>query len=304
MKFSIITPTYNGEKYLSETIESIISQKGKFDIELIFVDNLSIDNTMSIIDSYKKLIDDNKYQIQCKSVVIKVISEKDKGMYDALNKGFGIATGDIFAWSNSDDIYFPGAFDVVSNVFSKYEQIQWLKGITSYIDEFSKLTRFGRCYLYYQEWIQKGVYGRKLYFIQQSSTFWRPSLWQKVNGLDYKLKLAGDFGLWIKFAQQTPLYCLNYNTDCFRFRPGQLSEDKTNYFKECDSILPLPENIERKIDRYKRIREFIPDCLKPLLYLVILGFQKFHLVDIVINKEKINFELRKFYFYDFWGTRY
>jgi len=304
MKFSIITPIHNGEKYLSETIESIISQKGKFDIELIFVDNLSTDNTMKIIENYNIMVKNGTYPVQCNSIVFSVISEKDNGMYDALNKGFSLATGDIYAWANSDDIYFPGAFEVVSAVFSKYKKIKWLKGITSYIDDFSKLTRFGRCYLYYQNWIKKGVYGRKLYFIQQSSTFWRPELWKKVNGLNSNLKLAGDFELWIKFAQQTPLYCLNHNTDCFRFRSGQLSEDKITYFKECDSILPLSANIEKKIDTYKKYREEFPAFLRPILYLVLLGFQKFYLVDVVINKEKINFKMKQYHNYDFWGTRY
>ncbi len=304
MKFSIITPTYNSEKYLPETIESIISQKGQFDIELIFVDNLSSDNTPSIIAHYVKIIEDKSFRILCNSISLKLIAEKDEGMYDALNKGFDIATGDIFAWSNSDDIYFPGAFEVVSNVMKKYQHIQWLKGITSYLDENSKLTHFGRCYLYNQNWIKKGIYGRKLYFIQQSSTFWRPELWKKVNGLDSKLKLAGDFGLWIKFAHHTPVYCLNYNTDCFRFRTGQLSENKTKYYQECDSIIPLSDRIVRNIDLYKNTRDHFPSFMRPLLYLMFMGFHRFYLVDIKMNQERLNFRLRKFRFFEFWGTRY
>jgi len=304
MKFSIVTPTYNGEKYLAETIESIINQKGKFEIELIFVDNLSTDDTINIINNYNQKLIEKSHPIHCKSITFKIISEKDKGMYDALNKGFSLATGDIYAWSNSDDIYLPGAFEVVSDVFENFKKILWLKGITSYIDESSKLTRFGKCYLYYQKWIRMGVYGRKLYFLQQSSTFWRPELWRKVNGLDGKLKLAGDFGLWLKFAQYTPLYSLNFKTDCFRFRSGQLSEDKSNYYKECDLILPLSSHIEKKINSYKKYRVFFPDFFRPFIYLIILGFHKFHLIDIVINKEKYDYKLRKFYIYDFWNSLY
>jgi glycosyltransferase involved in cell wall biosynthesis len=304
MKFSIITPTYNCEKYLPETIESIISQKGKFDVELIFVDNLSSDNTRGIIEHFMKNVNDKLYPIRCDSVIIKLIAEKDEGMYDAINKGFHEATGDIYAWANSDDVYFPGAFDIVANVFNRYQQIQWLKGITSYIDEDSKLTRFGNCYLYDRNWIKNGIYGRKLYFIQQSSTFWRPGLWKKVGGLDSNLKLAGDFGLWIRFAQHTPLYSLNYHTACFRFRKGQLSEDKTNYFKECDSIIPLSEPIVRNIDRYKNYRSRVPSFLKPILYWFFLGLHRFYLVDIIINHEYIKYTLKKFRLYEFWGTRF
>ena len=304
MKFSIVTPTYNCEKYLIETIESILSQKGKFDIELIFVDNLSSDNTLNIIKNYQNLITEKQYEIHCNSINLKIISEMDYGMYDALNKGFSIATGDIYAWANSDDIYFPGAFEVVSDVFYKFPEIQWLKGITSYIDENSKITRFGRCYMYFQKWIRKGIYGRKLYFIQQSSTFWRPELWKKVNGLDSHLKLAGDFGLWIKFAKYTPLYSLNYFTDCFRFRNGQLSENKEKYFKECDSLIEIDKNIENNIENYKIKREKYSLYIRPLIYILFFGIQKFHLVDIDINKEKIHYKLKKYYYFDFWGTRY
>ena len=56
-------------------------------------------------------------------------------MYDAINKGFEMATGDIYAYINSDDIYLPGAFEIIGRCLSKYEEIKWIKGITSYINE-------------------------------------------------------------------------------------------------------------------------------------------------------------------------
>lgn len=304
MKFSIVTPVYNGEKYITETLESIINQKGKFHIELIIVDNLSTDGTRNIIEKYATGINDKQIKIYCHSIIIKTIFEKDNGMYDALNKGFKLATGDIFAWANSDDIYLPGAFEVVAKVFEKYKKVLWLKGITSYIDENSDLMRQGRPYLYHQKWIQHGVYGRKLYFIQQSSTFWRPELWHKVNGLNGNLKLAGDFDLWIKFAKHTPVYCLNFNTDCFRFRPGQLSKGLDKYHIECDNILPLPPSIVNRLDFYKKARERLPMFLRPLLYIGLFGIQRFNLIDIDVNKELFYFKKRRFFYYDFWGTRY
>lgn len=304
MKFSIVTPVFNSETHLTETIKSIITQKGKFDIELIFVDNLSTDRSMAIIKKYESEIKNKKFPVQCRAIDVKIISERDEGMYDALNKGFNQATGDIYAWANSDDIYFPGAFEIVSKIFEKYKKIQWLKGITSFIDENSEITRLGRPYLFYQKWIRHGVYGRKLYFITQSSTFWRPELWTKVNGLDGKLKLAGDFELWTKFAKHTPLYCLNYNTDCFRYRPGQLSKSLDKYHAECETVLPLPSDIVNRLNFYKKVREKLPFILRPFLYFAIFGLQKFHVIDVDINKELFYFKKRTFYFYDFWGTRY
>ncbi len=92
MKVSIITVTYNSEKYIASCIESVLSQNYA-DIEYIIVDGASRDNTNTIIKSYGNRI--SKY-----------ISEPDKGIYDAMNKGIQMATGDIVGILNSDD-FFP-----------------------------------------------------------------------------------------------------------------------------------------------------------------------------------------------------
>ena len=91
MKVSIITITYNSEATLKDTIESVVNQSYN-DIEYIIVDGKSTDNSLSIIESYKDKIS-------------KVISEKDKGLYDALNKGIALATGDLIGIIHSDDFY-------------------------------------------------------------------------------------------------------------------------------------------------------------------------------------------------------
>lgn len=91
MKISIITITYNSAATLKDTIESVVNQSYK-DIEYIIVDGKSTDRTLDIIDSYKNKIS-------------KFISEKDHGLYDALNKGIALATGDVIGILHSDDFY-------------------------------------------------------------------------------------------------------------------------------------------------------------------------------------------------------
>lgn len=93
MKISLITVTYNSEKTLEETIKSILNQKYE-NYEHIIVDGLSKDNTMEIVRKYE-----NKYNGK-----LKYISEKDTGLYDAMNKGIKMASGDIIGILNSDDI--------------------------------------------------------------------------------------------------------------------------------------------------------------------------------------------------------
>ena len=235
-KFSIVTPVYNSEAYISETIESILFQKGDFEIEYIVVDGCSTDNSLNLIKSYQELLKKNPWLVKCNGVSIKIISEEDDGMYDAINKGFDICTGNICAYLNADDIYLPGALNVVSKTFSNFSEIQWLKGITSYIDKDSMLYKKGECYLYNNEWIQKGIYGTQGYFIQQDSVFWRASLWNKVEKIDKSLRLAGDFYLWVNFSKWTNLYSLNIPLSCFRTLENQLSSDMEKYNLEVSSI--------------------------------------------------------------------
>lgn len=91
MKVSIITITYNSEATLEDTIRSVLDQTYP-DVEYIVVDGGSTDKTLSIINAYK-------------SRIAKVISEKDNGLYDALNKGISLATGDLIGILHSDDFY-------------------------------------------------------------------------------------------------------------------------------------------------------------------------------------------------------
>lgn len=91
MKLSIITVCLNSEKSIERTIKSVINQKTQ-DVEYIVVDGKSIDNTVNIIQKYEKYID-------------YFVSEKDSGIYDAMNKGIKKATGDVVAFLNSDDYY-------------------------------------------------------------------------------------------------------------------------------------------------------------------------------------------------------
>ncbi len=117
-KISIIVPTYNAALTLHNCIESIVTQTYK-NIEIIIVDGLSTDETIKIINDYK-----NNFTF------IKLISEKDKGIYDAMNKGINIAKGDWIFFLGSDDSFTE--FEILENLFSskniQIESVDFLYG--------------------------------------------------------------------------------------------------------------------------------------------------------------------------------
>lgn len=287
MKFSIVTPVYNGEKFIAETIRSVLSQEGDFEIEYIIIDGGSNDGTLEIIKKYDALVHTKKYPARCKKLIFVWSSEKDNGMYDAVSKGFQKATGDIYAYINADDIYLPGAFSKVVKTFEKFGEIRWLKGINSVIDEFSKPVKTNPCYIYNQQWIQLGIYGINAYFIHQESVFWRSELWKTAGGIDGKLKLAGDYYLWVQFSKLTSLWSLNAPLSGFRKRANQLSENMDGYRKEQFSVVRTPKNwLTFRIKLFFWTRSKLPKLFEPMfrkLYGVL--FQKRNGYYIEIKKE-------------------
>ena len=111
---SIITVVFNGEKYLEETIKSVINQTNK-NFEYIIVDGGSTDRTLDIIKKYDQQID---YWI----------SQEDKGIYDAFNKGLKLVSGDVIGIVNSDDTYNNECFEIVKNYFKKNDNLDFLFG--------------------------------------------------------------------------------------------------------------------------------------------------------------------------------
>lgn len=106
MKISIITPAFNSGKTIERTIKSVINQVG-VDLEYIIIDGASTDNTLEIV---------NKYQDR----ISKIVSENDKGIYDAMNKGVQLAGGEVIGILNSDDFYYND--NVLKKVGDCFEQ--------------------------------------------------------------------------------------------------------------------------------------------------------------------------------------
>ena len=288
MKFSIVTPTFNSEKFLEDAILSVITQSGDFSIEYIICDNCSTDRTEEIVNKYIELVEKNFFPIKCRDLKFIYVRGSDVSMYDAINKGFSRASGEIYAWINSDDIYLPGAFSLISTAMMRFPEINWLKGITSYINNKNFIWNIGKSWVYRRDWISKGLYGSELHYIQQDSVFWRSDLWKAVGGIDIKYRRAGDFYLWMNFAKVTSLFTVNSQVSCFRKVDGQLSQDVKAYQSEVSLMTAFDEkDLRRKIRLFRKMASSLPSFLCKHIYKVLFPLPTHSSVVLVDSKGEL-----------------
>lgn len=248
MKFCIVTPCFNAETFIDETIYSVLAQAGPFRIRYHVQDGGSTDRTLEKLERWRKMLADG-LPILCEGFEFTFSSEKDNGIYDAVNRGFAACgEGDALTWINADDRLQQGALVIVSTLFGKFKNIQWMTGSSSVLAE----TGFDKGYmgrrLYPRRAIQAGIYDERHYprtFIQQEGTFWTQKLWQKVGGLNGKLRLAGDFDLWRRFAKYAEMIVVDRALGSFRMREGQASKNRDAYYEELDSLLSEQEKGHR-----------------------------------------------------------
>jgi glycosyltransferase involved in cell wall biosynthesis len=175
MKISLITPTYNSASTIARTIQSVLAQNYP-DLEYIVFDGASTDNTKKIVNDYLDRLN------------IKFISEPDNGIYDAMNKGIKIATGDIIGILNSDDFYDNN--NVLSNVAKAFEDaaVDVVYGDIRYFGEdINKVTRYWRAGEYTDAKFNNG------WMIPHPALFVRKSIYDKCGLYNTDLKLAADY---------------------------------------------------------------------------------------------------------------
>lgn len=176
-RISIVTPSYNQGHFLERTIRSVLFQ-GYPNLEYIVIDGGSTDDSVKIIKKYDPWL---TYWV----------SEKDEGQSQAINKGFEFATGEIFAWLNSDDIYSPGALYTVGTHLAR-RQRALLIGSSSKLSgmDISNVVLDARKPSWYEM-----VYDTRSF--PQPSVFWTRDLWQLAGPLRKELYFVMDYYLWL-----------------------------------------------------------------------------------------------------------
>ena len=185
MKISIITATYNSGSTLRDTIESVLRQTYS-DIEYIVVDGASKDNTMDIVREYEPQFNGR----------MRYVSEPDKGLYDAMNKGIAMATGDVIGILNSDDFYTDN--DILEHVAAELTQnpnTDAVYGDIHFVSD-SDLNKPVRYYTskYFRRWQMR------LGFIPAHPSFYcRRDVYEKYGSFDDSYRVAADFELLLRF---------------------------------------------------------------------------------------------------------
>jgi glycosyltransferase involved in cell wall biosynthesis len=210
-RFSIVIPSFNHGRLIEQSLLSVINQ-GDPDVELIVMDGGSTDGTRAVLQRYS-------------GDIALWRSERDAGQSDALNKGFRNATGQIFGWLNSDDIYCPGAFEFAAGIFRSRPEVQVVYGdwYTIGLDHRISAHYFGLPYSRSQL-ITEG------FFCNAQAMFWRRELHQRFGEFDVRLHYTMDYDLILRLATLAGprgFYRTQRPLGCFRVYPGQKTGAET-----------------------------------------------------------------------------
>lgn len=238
MKISIITVCYNSQKTIRDTIESVLSQTYQ-NYEYLIIDGKSSDNTLDIINEYK----DER---------IKCLSEKDKGFYDAMNKGIKMATGDLIAIINSDDVLYDK--NVFQKVVDNYDDnTEILYGNVKYYNE--DFTQVIRDYI-------SGTKKDNAFCPAHPTLYIRKEVFDRLGLYDLSFKVVSDYDFMVRCNVNNIKYKY-LNEYLVKMRYGGMSNGLKGYlinFKECCQILkhngvsfPLTRTIGRSIHTIKQI---------------------------------------------------
>jgi len=233
LKISIVIPTLNQASTLEDTLLSIINQNYN-NYEIIVMDGGSVDGTSEIIHRYRDWI--QHYH-----------SGKDGGQSHAINKGFSMATGEIYAWINSDDFYLPRAFTRIVNEFNRSSEVDIVVGAGDIITKDCKFLK----HIASMQMSRKNlVRWHEDKWIMQQSCFWSAEIWKKSGGVDESLNLLMDFDLWLRFSELGNSSSINDGLAVMRYYPEAKTVTLKTNMREEEAYVYAKNN---ELDEVRRV---------------------------------------------------
>lgn len=226
MKVSLITVTYNSAATVAETIESVLAQKYR-DIEYIVVDGKSTDGTVEIIESYG-------------SRISKFISEPDRGLYDALNKGIALATGDVVGIIHSDDVL--AADDVIQTVVEAFTSFETdsVYGDLLYIDKNDpdKVIRYWQAGRFERKKMARG-------WMPPHPTFYvRREVYLRHGGFNTDYRISADYDFMVRMLHKKNIRTMHIPVIMVKMKIGGASNRSVRNIlrKTMEDIRAMKEN--------------------------------------------------------------
>ena len=214
-RIALVTPVYNSAKYIEQTIVSVLGQNYP-NLDYFIVDGGSTDGTVDIIRKYE-------------SQISGWISEPDGGMYDAINKGFARTSGEVLGWISATDQYHVGGLSVVAGVFRDLPQVEWITGRPTEFSEEGMTIKI----LDIPRWSRRRYLAGANRYIQQESTFWRRSLWDRAGGcVDASRRMSSDMELWVRFFRYAKIYPVDALIGGFRVHRDSLALSNWHEFTQ------------------------------------------------------------------------
>jgi glycosyltransferase involved in cell wall biosynthesis len=209
-RISIVTPSFNQGRFISETIESVRAQDYP-DVEHIVIDGGSTDGTLEVLASYPHL---------------KVVSEPDRGHAEALNKGFRLATGDIRGFLNSDDTLAPGALSRVAREIDPSTGRHVVMGRCRFIDERARFTGFEHPSHFQSHRRVLEIW--KGHAIPQPAVFWTPEVWRSCGPMDESARSVWiDYDFFCRVSRHYRFHFIDQILANYRLHPDSRTSQST-----------------------------------------------------------------------------
>lgn len=216
MKISVITATWNSGKTVEDTIRSVLNQKYT-NVEHVIKDGGSKDNTMATCEEYKKKFYSSVDVPSPKVKSMKIVSEKDGGIYDAMNKGIEMATGDIIGILNSDDFYTSDdVLERVAKEFTENPELEAVYGDIHFVKD-EDLTKCTRYYSssYFRPWLLR--FG----FMPAHPSFYvRREVYEKYGLYDLQFRTSSDFEWMVRIFAKYHINAKYIKKDFVTMRTG------------------------------------------------------------------------------------
>jgi glycosyltransferase involved in cell wall biosynthesis len=204
LRISLVTPSYNHARYIGRTIDSVLSQRGDFELDYRVLDGGSDDGTLEVLAGYGDRL--------------RWTSGRDRGQVDAVNRGLATATGDVVGWLNSDDVLEPGALGRVAAAFAAHPEVEWVHGRCRIIDEHDvEVRRWISAYKHYRSRRHSFENFLTEDYVSQMTTFWRRRVHDDIGYLDPDIHFAFDHDFFLRLARRGPPVYLEEPLACFRW---------------------------------------------------------------------------------------